>query len=358
VSVAALGSDGARTASARLRVLADRTPLEFDAAAAVSAGGVVVPDAADETWAKVILSDAEWQRMAGVLGRIADPHTRVAIWNALQLAVSDAEVPPALAVDVVVAALPAELDDAVISQVSRWAIRRLAGCYLTDATRVAALARIAGAMLTVTSEAAAGSGRQLAAARAWIAATTESARLRAWLSDQQLPDGLLVDTELRWAVLRRLAVLGKLDDAAIAEEAARDRSSQGAVHATRCRAALPDPQAKQAAWDTMMHDPKRPNYELYALAEGFWDPDQRDLTGPYVGRYFEEIPATAALRSGWVVARLAELAYPWTAVEPATVDATERLLADDRLDSGIRRSVSDAGDDLRSAVAVRDRFVP
>jgi aminopeptidase N len=110
------------------------------------------------------------------------------------------------------------------------------------------------------------------------------------------------------------------------------------------------------AWDAIMLDAARPNYELYALAEGFWDPGQHSVTARYVDRYFEQIPATAALRSGWVVDRLALLAYPWAAVEPATVDATRRLLADEALDGRVRRSVIDAGDDLRRALEARMRF--
>jgi aminopeptidase N len=105
-----------------------------------------------------------------------------------------------------------------------------------------------------------------------------------------------------------------------------------------------------------MGDAERANFELYALAEGFWEPGQRTLTDPYVERYFAEIAGTAALRSGWVVDRVALLTYPWTAVDAQTVTATEQLVGRTGLHAGIRRSVVDAGDDLRRAVAVRSRF--
>jgi aminopeptidase N len=211
-------------------------------------------------------------------------------------------------------------------------------------------------MLAVTDTAEPGSSRQLAAARIVISATADERRLRSWLGGEHLPSGLVVDTDLRWSIVLRLARLGAIDAAAIEAEAAQDHSSQGAVHAARCHAALPDRRAKRAAWNALMHDADRPNYELYALAEGFWDPDQRALTDTYVGRYFEQIPATAQLRTGWVVEHLALLTYPWTAVDESTHDATERLLADTTLDSRLRRSVVDAGDDLRRAVEVRRRF--
>ncbi len=102
-----------------------------------------------------------------------------------------------------------------------------------------------------------------------------------------------------------------------------------------------------------MRDTLRPGYELYAAAEGFWDPEQREMTDRYIEPYLPRIAGTAGLRSRWAGARVAALAYPWTAVHERTLELTETLLADDGLDPGIRRSVSDAGDDLRRAVAVR-----
>jgi aminopeptidase N len=72
-----------------------------------------------------------------------------------------------------------------------------------------------------------------------------------------------------------------------------------------------------------------------------------------VERYFADIPATAALRSGWVVDEVGRRAYPWTAVSSATVAASEQLLRQPHLHPGLRRSIVDATDDLRRAVAVR-----
>jgi aminopeptidase N len=293
--------------------------------------------------------------MPTALVGIEDARARVAIWNALVLAVADAQLDPALAVDIVTTGLPAETDDAVITAFGRWVTRTLAGTCLEPAARPGALARIAGAMLAVTDVAEAGSGRQLAAARLAVATTTEVPRLRGWLAGAQVPTGLAVDPELRWAILLRLVGLGEAGEDAIAAEAERDRTSEGAVHAARCRAAAPDRRAKRAAWNAIMRDTRRANYELYAVAEGFWDPDQRELTDRYVERYFEQIADTAQLRSGWAGSRIAALAYPWTAVAESTLSATERLLADAALDPGIGRSVSDAADDLRRAVAVRAR---
>jgi aminopeptidase N len=349
ISVAGFDEFGIRLDAARVSVDAERVPIEIE-------GDIVVPDALDESWAKVGLGSDTWDQLPLALSGIAEPRTRVALWNALQLAVADADIAPALALDIVAAALPAEQNDGAIEAVGRWAARTLAGCYLPDARRPEAEARLTGASLGLAIGAASGSARQLAAMRLAIGVTPDPTRLHQWLAGENLPDGVVMDTELRWLVVRRLAVIGAIDERFIDAESARDRSSQGAVHAAYCRAALPDLAAKDAAWTALMTDDERANYELYALAQGFWHPNQLALTQPFVGRYFDEIEATAKLRSGFIVERLAAMAYPWPVVDDATVQQTKQLLARDGLHRQIRRAVMDAGDDLRRAVEARAKY--
>ena len=349
IAVAGFTSHGAQVAATRATIESDETPVEVD-------GDILVADALDETWAKVALPAAAWEQMPAALPWIGEPRTRVAIWNAVQLAVADAELDPSLAFEIVAAALPIESDDGVIDAVGRWATRTLAGCYVADDARPATLARLSGAALGLADVAEPKSARQLAAVRVAIGAAIDPDRLLLWLDEQDLPDGVLVDAELRWTIVARLAALGAVGPEFIDAEASVDRSSQGIVHATRCHASLPDPVAKETAWTALMSDDERANYELYALADGFWHPHQLALTEPYVARYFGDIEGTAKLRSGWVVERLALMTYPWPAVDETTVELTDQLLAGDGLDGRIRRAVTDAGDDLRRAVAARRRF--
>lgn len=137
-----------------------------------------------------------------------------------------------------------------------------------------------------------------------IAATTDADLLVGWLAGRDVPTGLKVDAELRWSVLRRLVVLGAAGEAEIAIEAAADNSSTGAQRAAHCRAALPDPAAKQATWEIILRDTGLSGRLLEAIAEGFWQPEQAELTAAYVDRYFAEMPAAAHRRTpgrptGW-----------------------------------------------------------
>jgi aminopeptidase N len=340
------------------RELARESTIALDPVPVPAGDGValVLPDGRDDTWAKLSFEAATWQRMPELLPTLADPLARVTVWNALRLAVADAELAPAFALDVIEAALPGEVE-VVIGSVAGWAVDTLLAAYLPPGRpHRDGMRRLSGVAERTMHAAGPGSGRQLAAVRAYVAASDDIDRLRAWLTGGAVPAGSTVDDELRWAVLGRLATLGAVDTAAIDAELDRDRSAQGRVHAAGCRAMLPTAEAKASAWRAIMTDERLSNYQLYALATGFWRPEQIELTAPYVGRYFDEIAGTARLRRGWVVARLASLSYPRTGVSRETLERSDALLARPDLDSGIRRSVVDGGDDLRRALTSRARF--
>ncbi len=165
-----------------------------------------------------------------------------------------------------------------------------------------------------------------------------------------------MDADLRWIVTLQLARLGAIGEAEIDAELERDSSSEGIVHATRCRAALPTAAAKERAWTQIITDADIANYELYAACEGFWHPTQAELTASYVDRFFAEIPGTEKLRSGWVVGTSAQGAFPRYAIEQRVVDRAADLIADESVAAAIRRAVGDRADDLKRALAVRSVF--
>ncbi len=137
---------------------------------------------------------------------------------------------------------------------------------------------------------------RLTAVRHYIDTTTRTGTLHGWLADNNVPGGPDLDPELRWRILKRLAVLGAVDDTHIAAELDRDPSATGQEGAARCRAALPTPEAKAAAWERMFHEDTLSNYLFTATARGFWQPEQLDLLQPYVTRYYPEATALAARR--------------------------------------------------------------
>ncbi|MDT4996485.1 MAG: aminopeptidase, partial [Pseudonocardiales bacterium] len=348
ITVASYDDTGAPLQHIAVVVAADETEIDIAPAA------LVLADARDETWAKIALPEASWVSLPTFFPAL-DLHARVVIWTALQSAIADADIDPAVALEFVRAGIPAEGEDSVLGQVLSWATDTLAGTYLDDARRPAALAIIAAAAQASLGAAAPATGHQLAALRGVVAAGTDIRRLRGWL-DGDVPDGVDLDVDLRWRIISRLCAFGDYTADELATAAGQDDSAEGAQHAALCEALIPDADAKRAAWQRLMVDRQCPNSLLYATARGFWHPSQSALTDPYVQRYFDEIGGTAALRSGFVVARLAGLAYPWTAVSRRTLTRTTEFLAATDVPAGIRRAVLDNGDDLRRALESRERF--
>ncbi|MER6592084.1 ERAP1-like C-terminal domain-containing protein, partial [Micromonospora purpureochromogenes] len=193
----------------------------------------------------------------------------------------------------------------------------------------------------------------LAAARGLIAASTDTGLLAGWLAGDGVPEGLAVDTDLRWALLLRLVVLAAAGEPEIAAQAAADRSATGAERAACCRAALPDAEAKRVAWEIVTSSTELSNRLVEATAEGFWQPEHTELTAPYVERYFADMPAAARLRTAWTADRVTTLAFPRYAVAQPTRELAAALLARDDLTPGLRRWVTDLDDDLRRALIAR-----
>jgi len=314
---------------------------------------VLIPDAGDDTWAKIRLDADSLANLPSVLPKIEDGVTRAVVLNGVRDSVADAELDPKLGFEVVLGLLPTESSDIAVGTMLNWANTHLLGvCLPYEPYR----RQLADAIAARLETAPAGSSLQLAAARGQARFSDDIELLKGWLAGDGVPEGLAMDADLRWTVLLQLARLGAVGDAEIDAEIERDPSSEGVVHATRCRAALPTAVAKERAWMQIMTDAELANYELYAACEGFWHPTQLELTAPYVDRYFAEISGTEKLRSGWVVATSAKLAFPRYAVEQRVVDRAADLVADQSVAAGIRRSISDSADDLKRALAVRSAF--
>ncbi|MCL7460136.1 aminopeptidase N [Micromonospora echinofusca] len=316
------------------------------------AARLLLPNDGDLTFAKIRLDPASADAVPLVLPGLADPLARALLWGEALDAATDGERPVAGLVALIAAALPAETEVIIAEDVLALS-RSLVDRYLDPSAREAALAQVAAACRRLLDGAPAGGSLQLAAARGWIAASTDAEGLAGWLAGRDVPPGLAVDAELRWALLLRLVVLGAAGAAEIAAEATADPSAAGAERAARCRAALPDPAAKRAAWEIVVSNTELSNRLVEATAEGFWQPEQAELTAGYVARYFAEMPAAARSRTPWVADQVAKLAFPRYAVAQPTREAAAALLARDDVTPGLRRVVTDADDDLRRALVAR-----
>ncbi len=351
ITVTSYDTDG-RSTSTSLVITEPTTPVQLQVSGTSS---LVLPDSGDQTWAKIALDEAATERAADTLATIGDPLARAVVWGSLREGLYDGLLDPQSYLSTLESALPAETDLAVEVILGAapfaGAIGAL-GTYFAAPSHRDRLGEVADTLLTAAPP---GSNRQLIAARAVIDTTRDVARLQRWL-DGDVPSGLAVDDDLRWRVLIALCAQGVKSDTDIDAATARDTSSQGALHALRCRASIPTADAKARTWDSLTRDATLSNYQLYALAERFFHPEQIQLTSAYVSRYFEDIPDTAKIRTGWMVDRTAGLAYPRYAVTEGTVALADQCFDRTDLDTGLRRAVSDRTDDLRRVVTSRARF--
>ena len=355
VRVAGFDTAGRQRLADQVTLHGDRVRVGADQAAGPLA--LVVADSCDDSWAKIRFGAAGWQPVADLLPRIEAAPTRVVLYNAVRDAVRDAELDPDRALDLVLTALACEPVELVTAELLAFATDKLAGSYARPADRPGRRARIAELTHRLLAGAAPGSDAQLQAARGAIAAGDDIAWLRAWRAGERLPDGLVIDAELRWALVTRLAALGALSASDLDAELARDASTAGMVHAARARAMWPDPEAKQAAWQLLTEPCQRPAYELYASAEGFFEPGQSELTASYLPRYFAELPATAAFRHGWALGAVILKSFPVTAASPRVLALAEDTVAGDRaMEPAVRRALVDGTDTLRRAVRSLQRY--
>ncbi|GAB2652415.1 aminopeptidase N [Kribbella swartbergensis] len=325
--------------------------LDGDTVEVALSNEVVVPDADDDTWAKIRLDATSLANLPAVLPRIADGTTRAVIWNSVRDATAHAELDPRQALSLFATAIQHEDSDIAVGSLVRWLEERVLGGYLSYDESRAVVADALGNKLATTDP---GSSLQLATVRGFIATTNDADLLSAWLDGEQLPPGLEIDADLRWALVLRLVRLNVFGAVEIDAELARDTSTEGVNHAARCRSALPA--GKEAAWTRIMTDPTIGVKELLAVAEGFWHPGQADVTAPYVERFFTDIHRTAQIRSGMVVSLTVQRIVPEFVIEPGVLARAEALAADETVAPGIRRQTANFADNLRKAVAVRRTF--
>jgi aminopeptidase N len=277
--------DGARVGEARLVDVADEA-----VALRSLAGAAVLPNAADEAYAAVLLDDLSWDAVVEHLTALPDPLLRAVAWTNAITRVRRSVMPVSELLDVVRTHLGRETDPVVFDGV----LRRLTRLVLPEWTAPEDLPYAERSVARACAEAlgAGDADRALAGMRRLAMVSDDVAMLRTWLVDGQARPGLEVDRDTRWIVVRRLVGLGAEGEAAIEREASADRSASGHQSALAARAARPEPVAKEEAWQQLL-DPHVSNRDFGAIVAGLWTAGQEELVAPYLGRYLEDAPAIA-----------------------------------------------------------------
>jgi aminopeptidase N len=310
----------------------------------------------DLSYAKVRLDDHSLRTLIGGIGSFTDPLPAALCWSAAWDMCRDAELAARDYVSLALSGVDSITDISVMQTVlaqAAAATRR----FSDPAWRDGGLGLMAAALRELLQSAGPGSDGQLAYAQAFTGVATspgDLALLAGLLAGSTAVDGLAVDTELRWRLLRRLVSRGAAGAADIDDELARDATDAGARHAATCRAAIPTPEAKEAAWAEITGG-KLANATFRAALAGFASPDQEELLKPYSERFFEVI---AEIWAGWssdMAQYFAKAAYPSWIVTQQAISAADEYLARTSPPAQLRRLLLESRDDAARALRCRER---
>ncbi|MEV5337480.1 aminopeptidase N [Streptomyces sp. NPDC052676] len=305
---------------------------------------VVLLNDDDLSYAKVRLDEASLRTVTEHLGDFAESLPRALCWASAWDMTRDGELATRDYLSLVLSGIGKESDIGVVQSLHRQ-VKLAIDLYADPAARETLLARWTDATLAHLRSAAAGSDHQLAWARAFAATarTPEQLDLLEGLLDgSQSIEGLVVDTELRWAFVQRLAAVGRYDEAEIAAEYERDKTAAGERHAATARAARPTAEAKAEAWASVVESDKLPNAVQEAVISGFVQTDQRDLLAPYTDKFFEVVKSVWESRSHEMAQQIAVGLYPSVQVSQETLDKTDAWLAAAEPGAALRRLVSES----------------
>ena len=349
--------DGERRLRRRTRVELD---VEGHRTAVDELVGMAVPDLVllndgDLAYTKIRLDPRSLATVTASLGTLDDSLARGLCWAAAWDMLRDAELPARRYLDLVLANLGGEDQIAVVAGLLRNA-ESAAVVYGDPANREPARRRLAEYALAGLRSAEPGGDGQLAYARAFVAAARGADHVdlvRALLDGRPVEgvDGLAVDTELRWALVRSLAAAG-VDDAPalIAAEEERDATDAGARHAAAARAAQPREEAKARAWSALV-DGDLPLATMRAVMGGFRQPDQEPLLEPFTERYFAALLPVWERRGPDVGMSFTELLYP---LGDGAVTTTDDWLArTDPVPAPVRRLLLEGRDQALRAARAR-----
>jgi aminopeptidase N len=310
----------------------------------------------DLTFAKIRLDERSLRTAIASLETLGDPLPRALIWAAAWDMLRDAEMPMGDFLALVEAGLGKETDISVITTLcsqTKAAIEQFSGL----GKRAGYRDRWSALTLRLAQAAEPGTDEQLAFARAYSAGCRtpeQAAVVRGWLSGEA-PEGLVVDTDLRWAFLLRLLALGAADPAEIDAELARDDTATGRRQAAIARAAVPTLEAKERAFAAAVESDELPNALLVATLSGFVQTDQRELHRSFLPRYFAAIPNAWETRTNETAQTIVLGLYPSTLVEQATLDMTDEFLARDDVPAGARRLVREGRDGVERSLRCQAR---
>lgn len=309
----------------------------------------------DLAYAKIRLDECSQATAMNHLGDFEESLPRSLVWASAWDAVHDGVSPARDYVRLVLENIGYETDSTAV-QVQLRRLDTVLDHYLAPADAARIRAASGAALWRLVTEAAPGSDHQWQFFRAFArrACTAEQFDvLEAIEHGEDVPEGLALDTDTRWAVLIALVAAGRRDEPAIAAALEADNTETGAIAAATARAALPTVEAKARAWQRIVVDGSLPNSQQQAAIAGFFRVHDDSLVTPYAPAYFDTVARVWTERTHELAQQIASGLFPRSATQDVVDDAQHFIDELPFQHNGLRRIVMERQDAVRRAVAAQ-----
>ena len=301
----------------------------------------------DLTYAKIRLDERSFATLVESIDTFQDSLPRALCWGSAWDMTRDAELPARDFVALVLAGVGGESDLTAVGALLRQG-QSAVSLFTSDENRPELAERWESGLRRLVQQAEAGSDHQLAFVRAYAGAASGPDYLRALL-DGEL-EGLEVDADLRWTLIKALARIGSAGEPEVAAELARDDTNSGRENAAAALAIRPLPEAKAEAWRRAAVDPDTPNETRRQIAAAFQVSGQAEVLEPYVDQYLTMAETIVDDLGVWIGQTALIHLFPLANPSAATLAKVDAWLASTNAPAAAVRYVGEGRDDLARAL--------
>jgi aminopeptidase N len=308
----------------------------------------------DQTYAKLRFDDRSVETMKKYLGQLDDSLARGLIWASLWDSTRDGELSASDYIEIALNALKGETDISMITA-TFMQIDTAIWAYLAPKNRDALRLSVANTAQELLASAKPGSDSQLQYARAFANNAYTPAQfesLKAMLNGSV--DGLLMDADLRWFIFLCGVKRGIFGVSDIQSEGDRDKTAHGKQYVAYAHAALPNHEAKAAAFKSITTDDLSNTIHSYKC-RGFNENIHCDLLEAFVDEYFDAILKVWSTKGYEIAETTATLTFPTWAISDETVKKAQHWLDVTGKDASaaLRRTVTEGRDAMTRSLKAR-----
>ena len=309
----------------------------------------------DLAYAKIRLDERSLATLVGGLATLDDSLARALCWGAAWDMTRDAEMSATDFVALVLSAVGSETDAFGVARIPGYAAMAVSQ-YSAPANRDALHATWEQGLRTLLESAEAGSDHQLSFARAYAGAAHSDASLgdlEGLLDGSLTFEGLAVDTDLRWTLLKGLARNGRAEADRIAAELERDNTISGQEQAAAARAMRPTAEAKAEAWEIAMVRDDVPNETQRNVVLAFQQAGQDDVLTPYVEKYLAAAETLWEDKGTQRASTALEFIFPKQLASQELLDRVDAWLESSAANPAAKRYVREGRADVARALAAQ-----